>query len=83
MTHTPVVIITGASRGIGAATALWLANAGSAVTLIARSAAALESVSDDVQKRGGSALALEADMNDNVHIILRLFLLISIINFKC
>ena len=64
MTDSPVVIITGASRGLGAATASWLANAGSAVTLIARSAAALERVAQDVRKRGGSALVFEADIAD-------------------
>jgi NAD(P)-dependent dehydrogenase (short-subunit alcohol dehydrogenase family) len=64
MTDKPVVIITGASRGLGAATASWLANAGSAVTLVARSAAALERVAHDVQKRGGPALVVEADISD-------------------
>lgn len=64
MTHKPVVIITGASRGLGAATARWLADAGSAVTLISRSAAALKRVAQDVQQRGGAALAFEADISD-------------------
>ena len=52
--HTPVVIIAGASRGVGAATARWLADAGSAVTLISRSADALKRVAQDVQQRGGT-----------------------------
>ena len=38
MTHSPVVMVSGASRGVGAATVRWLAKAGSAVTLISRSA---------------------------------------------
>ena len=41
-TNQSVVIVSGASRGVGAATARWLAKAGTAVTVIARSAGGLE-----------------------------------------
>jgi hypothetical protein len=37
MSMKPVVIVTGASRGLGAAVARWLAKSGAAVTLVARS----------------------------------------------
>jgi short-subunit dehydrogenase len=37
MSEKPVVIVTGASRGLGAAVARWLAKSGAAITLVARS----------------------------------------------
>ena len=64
MFNPPVVIISGASRGLGAATARWLAKAGSAVTLISRSADALKRVAEEVQRLGGTALAFKADVSD-------------------
>jgi NAD(P)-dependent dehydrogenase (short-subunit alcohol dehydrogenase family) len=64
MPEEPVVIVSGASRGIGAATARWLAKAGSAVTLFARSADALETVANDVQRMGGTALVYIGDVSD-------------------
>jgi NAD(P)-dependent dehydrogenase (short-subunit alcohol dehydrogenase family) len=60
----PIVILSGASRGVGAATARWLAKAGAAVTLFARSAEALASVAEDVQRLGGTALVLTGDVSD-------------------
>jgi len=60
----PVVIVTGASRGLGAATARWLAQAGAAVTLVARSEKMLEKVSGDVHRLGGSPLRITADVAD-------------------
>jgi NAD(P)-dependent dehydrogenase (short-subunit alcohol dehydrogenase family) len=53
------VIITGASRGIGAAAARIFASAGANVALLARSKAALE---DLVASMGGSALAVSCDV---------------------
>ena len=64
MFNHPVVIISGASRGLGAATARWLAKTGSAVTLISRSADALKGVAEEVQRLGGTALAFKADVSD-------------------
>lgn len=63
-TNHSVVIVSGASRGVGAATARWLAKAGVAVTLIARSVDALEAVADEVQQLGGASLVYKADVSD-------------------
>lgn len=57
-------IVTGASRGIGAATARKLAEAGSAVVLTARDEAWLETVARDVRARGADAIAVAADITD-------------------
>lgn len=72
-----VAVITGASRGIGRATALELSRAGAHVALLARSTAArpsklpgtIESVAAEVVALGGRALAVAADITseDMVH----------------
>lgn len=59
-----VTIITGASSGIGAATALLLAKAGSKVVLVARSHDKLEKIIDDIKKAGGSAEFFLADVTN-------------------
>jgi NAD(P)-dependent dehydrogenase (short-subunit alcohol dehydrogenase family) len=64
MSENSVVMVSGASRGVGAATARWLAKAGTTVTLFARSAKALNAVADDVQQLGGTALVFEGDVSD-------------------
>jgi NAD(P)-dependent dehydrogenase (short-subunit alcohol dehydrogenase family) len=64
MPESPVVIVSGASRGLGAATACWLAKAGAAVTLFARSGEALAAVARDVQDLGGAALVHKGDVAD-------------------
>ncbi len=64
MPNNPVAIISGASRGLGAATALWLAKVGAAVTLISRSETALKSVAKEVRQLGGTALVFKADTSD-------------------
>lgn len=60
----PVVIVTGASRGLGAAVARWLAKVGAAVTLVARSDENLQQVAEDVHRLGGSAQVAAADVCD-------------------
>ncbi len=59
----PVIIITGASRGVGADTARWLAKRGAAVTLVARTASGLGRVAADVASLGGDALVISADVS--------------------
>jgi 7-alpha-hydroxysteroid dehydrogenase len=59
-----VAIVTGAGRGIGAEIARRLADAGSDVALVARSADDLEAVAADVGARGRRALVAAGDVND-------------------
>jgi NAD(P)-dependent dehydrogenase (short-subunit alcohol dehydrogenase family) len=62
--QSQVVVITGASAGIGRATAASFGARGAKVGLIARGKLGLEGVTRDVQRAGGQALAIEADMAD-------------------
>jgi NAD(P)-dependent dehydrogenase (short-subunit alcohol dehydrogenase family) len=57
-----VVLVTGASRGIGRRVADRLVAKGAKVGLVARSAAALETAERDLRAAGGEALALPADL---------------------
>lgn len=57
-------IVTGASRGIGAATAKALAAQGMHVVLVARTAAGLEEVEDAIHTAGGTATIAPLDMAD-------------------
>ncbi|GLW67428.1 short-chain dehydrogenase [Actinomadura rubrobrunea] len=59
-----VVVITGASSGIGRATALAFADKGASVVLAARRAHALEEVAVECRGRGGRALAVPTDVTD-------------------
>jgi NAD(P)-dependent dehydrogenase (short-subunit alcohol dehydrogenase family) len=59
-----LALVTGASRGIGAATAEALAEAGAHVILVARTAAALEEVEDRIHETGGSATIAPLDLTD-------------------
>ncbi len=59
-----VALVTGASRGIGAATAVALAGAGAHVILVARDAAALEVVEERIHAAGGSATIAPLDLAD-------------------
>lgn len=59
-----LAIVTGASRGIGAATALALGRAGAHVVLTARSAGALEEVEDAIHQAGGSATIAPLDLTE-------------------
>ncbi len=57
-----VALITGASSGIGAATAHELARRGATVVLAARRVAELETLAAEIAQRGGQALAVQADV---------------------
>ncbi|MGD0687219.1 MAG: SDR family NAD(P)-dependent oxidoreductase [Streptosporangiaceae bacterium] len=59
-----VALVTGASSGIGAATAAALAARGAAVALAARRRDRLDAVAADIRDRGGTALVLESDVTD-------------------
>lgn len=59
-----VAVVTGAGRGIGAATAVALAEAGADVCLSARNADQLEEVADRVRAAGRRALVVPADLSD-------------------
>ena len=63
MNNTPVVIVTGASRGLGAAVAHWLGKAAAAVALIARSEENLNETGDKVRRLGGESLVCRADVS--------------------
>ncbi len=56
--------ITGASRGIGAATARHFAQAGHPVALVARNAAAIETLAKEIARTGGRAVAIACDVAD-------------------
>src|SRR6202044_3522519 len=58
-----VAVVTGASRGIGAATAQALAGAGAHVVLAARDRDALASVAGGIQAAGGAATPVPTDVS--------------------
>jgi NADP-dependent 3-hydroxy acid dehydrogenase YdfG len=59
-----VALITGASSGIGAATARALAGLGAAVAVAARRADRLEALASDIRAEGGRVLVLPLDVTD-------------------
>jgi NAD(P)-dependent dehydrogenase (short-subunit alcohol dehydrogenase family) len=59
-----IAVVTGASRGIGKATALALAKRGAHVIAIARTQGGLEELDDEIKALGGSTTLVPADVKD-------------------
>jgi len=59
-----VAIVTGASRGIGSASARAFAASGATVVLAARTAEAIATVADEINAAGARALAIPTDVTD-------------------
>jgi NAD(P)-dependent dehydrogenase (short-subunit alcohol dehydrogenase family) len=59
-----VVVVTGASGGIGRASARMFAERGDHVALLARGTTGLEAAAQEVRNRGGTALAISVDVSD-------------------
>ena len=59
-----VALVTGASSGIGAATAITLAAEGAAVAVAARRRDRLEDLASGIREQGGTVLVLESDITD-------------------
>src|ERR1700692_609226 len=59
-----IAIVTGASRGIGRATAVALAKAGAHVVAVARTQGGLEELDDEIRKDGGAATLVPLNPRD-------------------
>jgi NAD(P)-dependent dehydrogenase (short-subunit alcohol dehydrogenase family) len=60
-----IALVTGASRGIGAALALQLAQAGAHIVAVARTVGGLEELDDKVKETGSSATLVPLDVKDS------------------
>ncbi len=61
-------LITGASKGLGKAMALALADAGATVALVSRDAAKLDEVAKEIRDGGGCAEVIAADVSDEAQV---------------
>lgn len=61
-----VALVTGAGSGIGRATALALALDGVKIGALGRTGSEVETVAGEIAKAGGEAMALEADISDEL-----------------
>ncbi|MDI4235888.1 SDR family NAD(P)-dependent oxidoreductase [Bradyrhizobium sp. 31Argb] len=60
-----IALVTGASRGIGYATALALAKAGAHIVAVARTQGGLEELDDEIRQSGGSATLVPLSLTDS------------------
>lgn len=60
-----IALVTGASRGVGHATARALARAGAHIVAVARTVGGLEELDDEIRKDGGSATLVPLNMTDS------------------
>jgi len=60
-----IVVVSGASAGIGRAVARRFGAAGWCVALIARGTDGLEAARDEIERAGGEAMAIQADVADD------------------
>src|SRR5215472_4973339 len=60
-----IALVTGASRGIGAAVALELAQAGAHIVAVARTVGGLEELDDKIKAAGSSATLVPLDVKDS------------------
>src|SRR5216117_2688212 len=63
-----IILVTGASQGLGRQFARVLSAHGAAVVLAARQAAKLKSLEDEIRSRGGRAVAVQMDVTDTASI---------------
>ena len=66
MANPKVVVVTGASAGVGRATARLFAKQGANVALIARGTQGLETAQQEIETHGRRALVLRTDVSDAV-----------------
>lgn len=60
-----IALVTGASRGLGAASSLWLARQGAHVVAVARTIGGLEELDDRIKAVGGQATLAPMDLTDD------------------
>ena len=58
-------LITGSGQGVGEGIARALASYGASVCLVGRTLSKVEAVAEDINKQGGSAIAIECDVKSN------------------
>jgi len=64
-----LALITGGSRGIGAATGIALARAGASVILLARTQSSLENIANQISKEGGKVRFYSVDLSNSKSIV--------------
>ena len=64
-----VIIITGAGRGVGRATAMRFAREGARVVLFSRTVATLEQVAREIESEGHQVLSIAGDVSNEEHVV--------------